>query len=180
MDKLTTYYGGGLMTDGFEMTYGANTSYPGRIYVDLEGNRVGDETTNDVRMWMNAPEDKLYLVISGNMVDPETVPFEIWHLYPHAPFNNGWDQLDVMAEEGNCVYKADTIEELAEKMGAPELVATVAKYNEDVAAGVDTLFGRAADTMVALEKARITPLKRFRMPTPVLPVACAWTATASC
>ena len=26
MDKLATYYGGGLMTDGFEMTYGANTS----------------------------------------------------------------------------------------------------------------------------------------------------------
>ena len=152
MDKLTTYYGGGLMTDGFEMTYGANTSYPGRIYVDLEGNRVGDETTNDVRMWMNAPEDKLYLVISGNMVDPETVLLK-YGISTRTPLsNNGWDQLDVMAEEGNCVYKADTIEELAEKMGAPELVATVAKYNEDVAAGVDTLFGRAADTMVALEE----------------------------
>lgn len=125
MDKLTTYYGGGLMTDGFEMTYGANTSYPGRIYVDLEGYRVGDETTNDVRMWMNAPEDKLYLVISGNMVDPETVLLK-YGISTRTPLsNNGWDQLDVMAEEGNCVYKADTIEELAEKMGAPELVATV-------------------------------------------------------
>ena len=62
MDKLATYYGGGLMTDGFEMTYGANTNYPGRIYVDLNGNRVGDETTNDVHLWMNAPEDKLYLL----------------------------------------------------------------------------------------------------------------------
>lgn len=73
MDKLATYYGGGLMTDGFEMTYGANTSYPGRIYVDLNGNRVGDETTNDVHLWMNAPEDKLYLLISGNMIDKDTV-----------------------------------------------------------------------------------------------------------
>ena len=35
-----------------------------------------------------------------------------------------------------------TIEELAEKIGAPNLAATVAKYNEDVVAGTDTLFGR--------------------------------------
>lgn len=38
--------------------------------------------------------------------------------------------------------KADTIEELAELIGAPNLPATVAKYNEDLANGGDTLFGR--------------------------------------
>lgn len=154
MDKLATYYGGGLMTDGFEMTYGANTSYPGRIYVDLNGNRVGDETTNDVHLWMNAPEDKLYLLISGNMIDKDTVLLK-YGISTRTPLaNNGWDMMDELAAEENCVYKADTIEELAEKkkMGAENLVATVEKYNADVAAGEDTQFGRAADTMVALEE----------------------------
>lgn len=152
MDKLATYYGGGLMTDGFEMTYGANTSYPGRIYVDLNGNRIGDETTNDVHLWMNAPEDKLYLLISGNMIDKDTVLLK-YGISTRTPLaNNGWDMMDELAAEENCVYKADTIEELAEKMGAENLVATVEKYNADVAAGEDTQFGRAADTMVALEE----------------------------
>ena len=152
MDKLATYYGGGLMTDGFEMTYGANTSYPGRIYVDLNGNRVGDETINDVHLWMNAPEDKLYLLISGNMIDKDTVLLK-YGISTRTPLaNNGWDMMDELAAEENCVYKADTIEELAEKMGAENLVATVEKYNADVAAGKDTQFGRAADTMVALEE----------------------------
>jgi hypothetical protein len=152
MDKLATYYGGGLMTDGFEMTYGANTSYPGRIYVDLNGNRVGDETTNDVHLWMNAPEDKLYLLISGNMIDKDTVLLK-YGISTRTPLaNNGWDMMDELAAEENCVYKAETIEELAEKMGAENLVATVEKYNADVAAGEDTQFGRAADTMVALEE----------------------------
>lgn len=152
MDKLATYYGGGLMTDGFEMTYGANTSYPGRICVDLNGNRVGDETTNDVHLWMNAPEDKLYLLISGNMIDKDTVLLK-YGISTRTPLaNNGWDMMDELAAEENCVYKADTIEELAEKMGTENLVATVEKYNADVAAGEDTQFGRAADTMVALKE----------------------------
>lgn len=40
------------------------------------------------------------------------------------------------------LVSADTVEELAEKIDAPELPATVAKYNEDLANGGDTLFGR--------------------------------------
>jgi succinate dehydrogenase/fumarate reductase flavoprotein subunit len=43
------------------------------------------------------------------------------------------------------VLKADTLAELAEKMGVPadRFEATVAKFNEDAAAGVDTEYGRA-------------------------------------
>lgn len=101
---------------------------------------------------MNAPEDKLYLLISGNMIDKDTVLLK-YGISTRTPLaNNGWDMMDELAAEENCVYKADTIEELAEKMGAENLVATVEKYNADVAAGEDTQFGRAADTMVALEE----------------------------
>ena len=45
-------------------------------------------------------------------------------------------------KELQYIVSADTIEELAEKIDASELPATVAKYNEDLANGGDTLFGR--------------------------------------
>ena len=52
---------------------------------------------------------------------------------------------DLAAEvAAGTVLKADTLADLAEKMGVPAAAfeATVAKWNEDVAAGTDTLFGR--------------------------------------
>ena len=66
--------------------------------------------------------------------------------------NNGWDKLEELAAEGNCVYKADTLEELAEMIGAENLTATVEAYNKDVAAGEDTAFGRSPESMVAFEE----------------------------
>lgn len=46
--------------------------------------------------------------------------------------------------DAGLFVKADTVEELAEKTGydATTLAETIAKYNEDVAAGKDTQFGR--------------------------------------
>lgn len=35
-----------------------------------------------------------------------------------------------------------TVEELSERIGAPNLATTIAKYNEDISSGTDTLFGR--------------------------------------
>lgn len=40
------------------------------------------------------------------------------------------------------IIEAPTIEALAEKLGMPRLVETVRKWNEDMKAGADTLFGR--------------------------------------
>ena len=151
MDKLTTFYGGGVMTDGFEMTYGANTGYANRVYVDKTGSRVGDETTNDVHMWMNAPEDKLYIIVSADTINPESFLLKYGISYIKLE-NNGWDKLDELAQEGKVAFKADTLEELAEKMDAENLVSTMAQYNEDAKAGNgDSVFGRSAETMVALE-----------------------------
>ena len=51
--------------------------------------------------------------------------------------------------------QADTIEELAEKMGVEveALKATIERYNELAAAGEDADFGKRADRMFAIEKA---------------------------
>ena len=87
---------------------------------------------------------------------------EIWHMngvscalgfhcddYPNG-FLNGVLQpstIWVNKQGKRYVMKADTIAELAEKIGVdPDtLVATVEKWNEDVAAGEDTLFGRPVE-----------------------------------
>ena len=153
MDKTVIFYGGGIPTDGFDMTYQANTSYPGRIYVDLDGNRVGNEDGNDINMWKNAAENKLYVIISGNMVDEETAFLRKSMAQSGFPLdNNGWDMLETMAAEGEYAFKADSLEELAELLGTENLVATVEQYNADAAAGEDSQFGRDPANMVALEE----------------------------
>lgn len=56
-------------------------------------------------------------------------------------------------EEGAGVYKADTIEQLAEKIGVPvdTLVAELARYNEHCANGEDVDFGKEPEALVAME-----------------------------
>ena len=152
MDEIVNFYGGGIPTDGFAMKYQVNNRYPGLIYVNTDGERVGAENAATSAMWYGQKESKLYAVISGNMVDPEQGFIRHPLMNKAVLANNGWDKLEELAAAGNCVYKADTLEELAEKIGAANLVATVEAYNKDVAAGVDSAFGRSAETMVALEE----------------------------
>lgn len=54
--------------------------------------------------------------------------------------------------EGGYIQQADTIEELAEKLGLPAdaLKATVEEYNQMANDGADTLFGKNAKHMIAL------------------------------
>ncbi len=63
-----------------------------------------------------------------------------------------WDvdlmgQWDMIIEEGTDAWRADTIEELAEKAGLDPkaLAATVAEYNAECEAGKDTWFGKDAE-----------------------------------
>ena len=151
MDEIVNYYGGGVPTDGFDMYYQINNKYPGLIYVNLDGDRVGAEESAKSAMWHGARESKLLAVISGNMIDKEQSFLKYSTINKNVLENNGWDKLDELAAAGNCVYKAETLEELAELTGAKNLPATVEAYNKDVAAGTDSAFGRAAESMLPLE-----------------------------
>lgn len=152
MDEIVNYYGGGIPTNGFDMYYQVNNSYPGMIYVNAQGDRVGAEESATSAMWYGQEESKLYAVISGNMIDEEQSFIKHPMMNSAVLENNGWDKLEELAAEGNCVYKADTLEELAEMIGTENLTATVEAYNKDVAAGEDTAFGRSAESMVAFEE----------------------------
>ena len=152
MDEIVNYYGGGIPTNGFDMYYQVNNSYPGMIYVNAQGDRVGAEESATSAMWYGQEESKLNAVISSNMIDKEQAFIKHPMMNSAVLENNGWDKLEELAAEGNCVYKADTLEELAEMIGAENLTATVEAYNKDVAAGEDTAFGRSPESMVAFEE----------------------------
>ena len=152
MDEIVNYYGGGIPTNGFDMYYQVNNSYPGMIYVNAQGDRVGAEESAKSSMWYGQEESKLYAVISSNMIDTEQAFIKHPMSNSAKLENNGWDKLEELAAEGNCVYKADTLEDLAEMIGAENLTATVEAYNKDVAAGEDTAFGRSVENMVAFEE----------------------------
>lgn len=63
--------------------------------------------------------------------------------------------LDEAVEAGTMAFKADTIEGLAEQIGVPAdaLQATIDRYNELVAAGEDTDFGKSPEMMTAIDTA---------------------------
>ncbi len=82
-------------------------------------------------------------------------------LYPHA---NGAQPvfpieyiqgMNAELEENGYIVKADTLEELAEKLGLPaeKLVATVDRYNELVDAGEDKDFGKEAFRLTRVDEA---------------------------
>jgi succinate dehydrogenase/fumarate reductase flavoprotein subunit len=66
-----------------------------------------------------------------------------------------WSEDNSVEIEKGWIVKADTIRELAEKLGVdPDgLEAEVERYNEDVAKGEDTRFGRPAFTLAPIARA---------------------------
>lgn len=151
-DEYLVYYGGGVPTNGFAMEYQIKSAYPGMVYVNTDGVRVVAEESAGIDAWKNTAENKLYAVISSNMIDNEQGFLAHGMANKHALSNNGWDKLEELAAAGNCVYKADTIEELADMIGAASLPETIAAYNADVAAGADSAFGRKAENLIAVEE----------------------------
>ena len=63
--------------------------------------------------------------------------------------------------EQGTAFKADTLEELAEKMDVPveNLLATVKRYNQIVASGDDVDFGKRARLLTSVEKPPFYALK---------------------
>lgn len=63
-------------------------------------------------------------------------------------------------DDGNA-YTADTLEELAEKMDVPaeNLIKTIERYNEIVASGDDTDFGKRSRLLTSVEKAPFYAMK---------------------
>lgn len=79
------------------------------------------------------------------------------------PMDMTYDEISVnrAVEEGQDGWKADTLEELAEKIGVPvdTFCATVGRYNELCAEGRDEDFGKRPELMTPIWKAPFYALK---------------------
>ena len=82
---------------------------------------------------------------------------------------NNIDENHEKSIDAETTFRADTLEELAEKLGIPAdtFVATVARYNEMCAAGEDKDFGVPARFLAAIEEA---PFYAVEVPTQTLTV----------
>lgn len=151
MDYMACY-GGAVPVDGFEHTtsFGITVHrafvYPGLVFTDEDGNRLTDEMAysalNYDHTWTNAKNNIVYIFMAENMIDENQVIMS-------GPLGfefegNGWPTFYELVEGGEYIVKADTIAELAQKLGMKDLEATFETYNADCAAGVDSKFGRTA------------------------------------
>lgn len=145
-----TAYGGAIPVTGFTKSLAANLyTNPGPIWVGLNGERFTNETTADSKVrsdaWTAAEENKVFIVYTDKAINPE-MPMITGAADANAA-------LTELIDAGEFVFKADTVEELAQKAGinAEALVKTIETYNADCAAGKDSLFGREAN-LVAMEE----------------------------
>ena len=145
-------YGGSVPVSGFQASLRCNINYNGAVWVNTAGERMFNEpaaTSMDKRtIWRTADQNIVYIVLSEGMISEENALFT-GMMSNSAPFTNE-EKIAELMEKG-FVFKADTIEGLAEQIGAPGLAATIAKYNEDVAAGKDSVFGRT-ENLVSFEE----------------------------
>lgn len=147
MEYLPPYLGGVVNPDkpGRQLAAVNMNKYPGAIWVDLNGERVINEdvgalTADAKEALASAPESTLVVILDKKIMDEnEPIVQPSWG-------NEGWswEEFDQKAEEGVHAQKADTIAELAEKLGidAQALEETVETYNGYVEAGTDEAFGR--------------------------------------
>ena len=141
-------YGGSVPVSGFQASLRCNINYNGAIWVNTAGERVFNEpaaSSMDKRtVWRTADQNTIYVVLAENMLLEDQALFT-GMMSNSAAFTTE-EKIAELIELG-YMFKADTIEELGEKIGTAKLAETVAKYNEDVKAGADSVFGRTANLL---------------------------------
>jgi len=145
-------YGGSVPVSGFQASLRCNINYNGAIWVNTEGERVFNEpaaTSMDKRtVWRTTDQNVIYVVLSEGMLTEDSALFT-GMMSNSAAFTTE-EKIEELLASG-YMAKADTLEALGEAIGAPKLAETVARYNEDVKAGKDSVFGRT-DNLVAFEE----------------------------
>ena len=145
-------YGGSVPVSGFQASLRCNINYNGAVWVNTAGERLFNEpaaTSMDKRtVWRTTDQNIVYVVLSESMLS-EDKPLFTGMMSNSAAFTTD-EKIAELLDLG-YMFKADTIEELGEMIGAEKLSETIAKYNEDVATGTDSVFGRT-ENLIAFEE----------------------------
>lgn len=138
MDYLPAYAGGVPVSDtGFVHSVTAqNTAYPNTIWVDINGQRQMNEFENldseKKAFWASTPENTVWMVFDQKVVDTQD---------PLFSKDEGWTKFNEQLEKGEVVFKADTVEDLANQMNvdAKALQTTIDAYNSGIETGNDPM-----------------------------------------
>lgn len=131
------------------------------LAVNIQGYRVCDETVmqntsvggNIIDFQSNK---SLYVIIADSVLERFRkngidYPSEVFHDDPLEDFEAVWEKAAV--DYPDCAWVADTVEELADKIGIPtkQLVKTVERYNKMCKENYDDDFGKKRRYLEALE-----------------------------
>ncbi len=153
-DNMTysSCYGGSVPVTGFQASLRCNINYNGAVWINTSGDRVFNEpkaTSMDKRtVWRTNDQNIIYVVFAENMLNDDQALFT-GMMSNSAAFTTE-EKIAELIEKG-YMFKADTIAELAEMIGTPNLEATMNQYNEDVKKGEDSVFGRT-DNLLSFEE----------------------------
>jgi len=119
--------------------------YPGVIWVDAEGRRIVNEASGGYgpavrQALLKARGYEMNVIMDRKIRETQASPFiSLFGIRARS-----WEWFDDMAAEGVVIKRADTVAELAAKLGVPEsnLVDTVSRWNHFVTTGKDADFNR--------------------------------------
>jgi succinate dehydrogenase/fumarate reductase flavoprotein subunit len=147
------------------------------LFVNSRGKRFMNEDTwtqaKSMRVLTQPGGDIAYTIMDANWLKDFGDRFEITGGQAVTPLNianwgDKWstdcglkESIETMIEKGKCSWKADTLEELAEKIGVPadNLIATVKRYNELYKMGEDVDFGKRSELLTSIVKPPFYALK---------------------
>ncbi|MDR0490250.1 MAG: FAD-binding protein [Oscillospiraceae bacterium] len=146
------------------------------LHVNRQGNRYMNEDTwvqaKSIRTMMQENGDWAFSVFDADWIEDvsRTAPISGGQFADtmNAEYGKPWldyaddvkKDIERYIEKGTCVT-ADTLEELAVKMGVPpdNFAATVARYNEHYKNGADTDYGKRPEMLTSIDKPPYYALK---------------------
>lgn len=169
--KNQTQSGGywlGIKVPEHEATFMRNFSMAGTSWIEVakDNQRFYNESGAYHRQHMKYKEFGHYVDLAHDRALPVDLIFDEktrtagaivtkWLSWPITTEGYVWSDDNSAEVEKGWIVKADTIEELAEKIGRDpsELKATVDRYNSMVKSGKDSDYGRNPETMSAIDTA---------------------------
>ncbi len=157
----------GVKVPDWDVVFERNFFYKngGWLEIDATGNRYYNESKKWHKQHMKVQENghwvemptyralPIHWICDQKTFEQDTV-VTTWMAWPISAYNYEWSADNSVELEKGWIVKADTIEELAEKIGRDPatLRATVDRYNEMCAKGVDEDFGRDIELMAPIEE----------------------------
>ncbi|TSO25457.1 FAD-binding protein [Lactobacillus sp. LL6] len=132
------------------------------LWLNENGERFVDESViYNFSMAGNAlyTQNQVYSILDTGVIKKMTKDGNFMGLGIYVKRGQKMDKLQeeidkAVADKKPFIFKANTIEELADKMNIPveNVTATIAKYNKDAKNGKDSLYGKDAKYMIPVEE----------------------------